>query len=252
MGTYDRREREPGYKGNKPFMLDYRDQNGVRQYEGFRTKSERDKAWGRIVELKERGWHPSVEAKYKTFGEALDAYLDWCDVQFDRREHQEDKKEAGTIALYRHVSENHVRPFVGPLTLSQLMRNPYPLHEALDRIVSQLKHVRTPETFCTIVNETIRLAVKKGWLPHNFLLDHPLAPPRKKHKKRPIMSPVEVERLLIAARDRGEFYDGAHGKEKRYAWEYRLFVIALVLSQYPRRQDIAALHWEDVDWLGGT
>jgi hypothetical protein len=41
MGTYDRRDREPGYKGNKPYMLDYRDQNGVRQYEGFRTKGER-------------------------------------------------------------------------------------------------------------------------------------------------------------------------------------------------------------------
>jgi integrase len=118
---------------------------------------------------------------------------------------------------------------------------------ALARLLTQ-----TPETFCTIVNETIRLAVRKGWLAHNFLLDHPLTPPKKKHKKRPIMSPAEVERLLIAASDRGEFHDGVHGKEKRYAWEYRLFVIALVLSQYPRRQDIAALHWEDVDWVGGT
>jgi hypothetical protein len=28
MATYDRREREPGYKGNKPYMLEYRDQDG--------------------------------------------------------------------------------------------------------------------------------------------------------------------------------------------------------------------------------
>jgi integrase len=102
-------------------------------------------------------------------------------------------------------------------------------------------HVRTPEEIETVINGTIEYAIRREhWLTHNFLLDHPLDIPKRKRKKRKMPGPDELAALLEAARTRLP-------NEKRYAFEQRKLIFAMMLTPpFCRRQELAALHWEDI------
>jgi integrase len=238
MKLVDRKERERGWKGRNRYFIDYRDQNGKRKCPGFRLKQDAEREFARLQRLKANGWHPSAEADYVTFGQAMDEYLADGGLKFDMRHHREDKWEASTLELKRNAAEKHVRPAVGHLTLASLARNSQPLQKLLDSLA---KSVRTPETVLSIINGTIEFAMKRRhWLTHNFLLDRPLDVPRRKRKERTMPTPAELAALLEAVKER-------QPNEKRYAFEQRQLIFALMLTPpFARRGEIAALHWEDI------
>jgi hypothetical protein len=221
MKLVDRKEREPNYTGKKRYFIDYRDQDGRRNCPGFERKKDAEREFARLQRLEARGWHPSAEADFITFGDAIDAYLAEGDLMFEMRKHREDKWEASTLALKVNVIKNHVRPAVGHLTLASLSRNPQPLQVLLDSLA---EHVRTPETVLSVINGVVEFALRrKHWLTHNFLLDHPLIIPRRKRKERPMPSAEELAALLAAVSTRAP-------NEKRYAFEQRRLIFALMLA----------------------
>jgi integrase len=239
MKLVDRKQREPNWKGEKRYFIDYRDQNGKRKTPGFKFKEDAEREFGRLQRLKERGWHPSAEAVYITFGQAMDAYLKEEGIaKFSQRRNRKDKWEASTLALFQGAAENHIRPAVGHLTLAQLEKNPQPLQNLVDKLSD---HVRTPEVVKSVISGTIIFAFKrKRWLTHNFLLDHEIVIPTRRRKERAMLTANEFEALKKAIGERKP-------NEKRYAWEYRQLIFALCWTGgFMRRGEMAALHWEDI------
>ena len=240
MRIYDRRKEQPGYKGNKPYVFDYRDQHGKRHSPGFRLKEEAEKEFARVQRLKGNHWHPSAEAAFVTFGQALDEYLAYGGLKFDQREHREDKWEASTLALKEDAVRLHVRPALGSYTLASLVKNPQPLRDLISEL-ERKGHISTPENVASIINGVIGFAMnKKAWLTHNFLLDRPLEPSKKRVKRKTMPTSEQFAALMTAVRER-------QPNEKRYAFEYRQLIFALALfGAFNRRAEMAALHWEDL------
>jgi hypothetical protein len=58
----------------KPWLVDYRDQDGKRKHAGFRTKKAADAYYRQVSDELEQGIH-NARADSMTFGDALDDWL---------------------------------------------------------------------------------------------------------------------------------------------------------------------------------
>ena len=226
MKIYDRRERNPGYQGKKPWVVDYFDSDGVRRSPGFATKKEADKF------VTEGGTNKPRSAAMLV-GEVLDAYL----VDLDRRHGLGDRMSGLTRRRYRTIVNKHLRPALGKIKLKEL--TVARCQTLIDRMALNYKHQHRDAAL--ILYMVAKLAKKRGWMGRNLFEGEGIDLAPRKKRTAPKFEREDLRRLLAAL-------EHPLPGERPKTHEIRAAVIMLGMFCALRRGEIAGLQIEHLDF----
>lgn len=241
MAVYDRRERDPNYKGNKPWVADYTDADGKRRAPGFRTRDAANAYYRRAQDEVSRGVH-EARAQSMTFGEATKAWLDQCRLRTKisaTAPHSEHKMLEGTLQNYERCAERHVLPALGRIKLCDLTQK-----RCQDFIYEKAaQYGGGVQKLCgIIVTLVLKHAMDSGM--KRIILRTPLKVPMPDQRIR-IPTLAELNQLLRSLETRFHL-------ENRHVHEYRDPMIKLGMFAGLRAGEVSGLQWENLDFVNGV
>lgn len=140
----------PQGKKQTGWVVDFRDGFGRRKAKQFRSQAEARK-WVERSDLRS----PETVSCRKTVADASQAWVERGEAE---------QLERSTLDQYRHVLNNHVRPYLGHVPLDQLTR------EQIVAFRKQLAEAKTPETARRAVHTlkmVLNYAVDSDWVARN-------------------------------------------------------------------------------------
>ena len=231
-----RRWQSPDGKWKETWEVSYTDEDGKRRREKCVSKKSADHRRQIIEHDIEMGAHIS-KRETVTLKEASEAWLADC----ERRHRVKDKMAGGTLRLYRDICRNHIVPDLGSIKLNKLET------ARVQRFIDDLaeKFIRQHETARDAIKRILDFAVRKRWLKRNTLVDDPVRiPPRNRKPANPPL--IEDMRTLFETLEVRQY------NEKTPVWEQRRVFFYFAALAGMRRGEIAAIHWEDIDYEKGV
>jgi integrase len=204
------------------WVIDFRDQTGVRRWETFRTRREADDALHeRRKEIERDTYTPQREQM--TFDQLVDEF---------RAAHIASQLREATRRDYESCLSCHLLPHfkgwrVRAITVAAVERY-------RDSMLKARHGRRTINKALTLLGSVCRHAVKHGWMATNPASMVAKLRDDTEHDEQPIednvLRPVEIQRMLASADER-----------------WRVLLMTAVLTGL-RAGELLGLRWSDVDW----
>jgi integrase len=221
-------------EGKKPYVCDYVDWvsgKKLRHKCGY-DREEARLEHHRFVEKMKLKAHAPV--KGRTFGDALDEYYRWC----TERRKLKQRMSGGYLKYIEQYTRLHIRPALGNVRLDEI-----DAHMVQKFVNAMAEKYRVAQQPCyVIIKRTLERAVHLDWLGISPLV-------RKKVTLPPIPKPdtsiptLEEGRALWHAIQTRSYREGIRTHLNQKA------TIALAMFGGVEIGMIAALRWEDVDWV---
>jgi integrase len=213
-------------KGGFYFAV-FRDKQGKQKWigerfgQGFKTHAGARRRLNEILVEVERGAY--IQPKAGTFEQFAQ---EWLEGRLGI--------EGGTLSAYGSIIRKHLIPHLGEMQVGEVEESHY---QALAAALTKKVQPKTLGNIMTLLNTMLggkfgRSAVKEGYIRHNPAKGVELP---KRHKKEVVPpTPEQVAQLLEAAQEIGGI---------RYG------VVLVGASAGPRRGELLALHYGDIDWF---
>lgn len=229
------RKRKWTYKGvaKEAWIVDYAKPDGSRGHETFRTKKEAI-AYRTTVEVEIRDGIHVAKAASATMREATEEFMRDC----DRRHRIGDDMSGYTVRNYMIFAKKIIERFGGRLI------SEFSTTEAQSWIddLSEKYKKKTVLRAKLVLNEIIKLAVRRGWVRRNVLVDNPVKMPSVPNTRVRIPSRSDILALLEAVeRPASEWQRYRNHLTLRAMVHMGIFAGML-------RGEMAGLQWEDVDF----
>jgi integrase len=227
MNIYDRRERQPNYRGKRPWVVDHFDSDGKRRSPGFATKKEADK-------FVTSGGTNKTRVEAVLVGAVFDAYLD----DLDRRHGLGDRMAGYTRRRYAGIVNNHLRPALGKIRLKDL--TVARCQTLIDKLALTSVHMYRDASL--VLYMVMKLAVKRGWMGRSLFADEDITLAPRKRRTAPKFDRDDLRRLLAAL-------EHPLPGERPKTHEIRTAVIMLAMFCALRRGEIAGLQLQSLDFV---
>ncbi|GJD58364.1 tyrosine-type recombinase/integrase [Methylobacterium dankookense] len=241
------RKRELTDSKGKPYLryvVDYKDQNGIRRTPQFEKKKEADAFLDKVKRELFEGVHVA-QSEAITFDKLADLYLKDC----ERRRRIGDAMSGNTLDLIGRLVRVHLVPAFGSDKVTDITGAK--VRAFVNEKAERYSRV-TVEKLITLLRDALQFGVREGYLRRNIIRDEPPRNPL------PPRGQIEVPtldhlRAIVAAVEAPLLDPKAHPpglgrRKKNNGSRITAITVYLALTCGLRRGEICGLRWENVDF----